>query len=342
MSVYNYRDKPAYRQRRISKDYSKNPHILKWWNKSHDKLLVELIERYQWHWFWHITDEVLAITPLEIIEAWKIEDPACSRHAWYNALMYFARSRAESLKLTRKIRKPKWKVCLLCNQRFVEDSLPSPLTRRLGIDKLNFCSLCLKGIVFADSGSDSLTKEEIIDYLNELVNVIERVPPQNFGEGINDFDDTDTPQRLRIFRVLQKKPTINRVKELFGSWFIMLVEAGILENGTIKRVMGYQCLAKDGHVCFSLGEKTIDDFLYKHNIPHEKEQRYPEGNFRNDFLVNEVFIEYFGLVGNAEYDLKIKKKRQICKKHGIRLISLYPKDLLNVKKLTKKLKAVIS
>ena len=208
MSIYNYRDRPAYRQERISKEYSKNPYILKWWKKSHDTLLIEQIEKHQWDWGWHITNEIVAMTPQEIIDAWKAEDPICSRYAWYNVLMYFAKSRAESLKLTRRIRKPQWKRCLLCNHKFVEDSLPSPLIRRFGIDKLDFCSPCLSDIIFANSGSDSLTKEEIIVYLNELANVIELVPPQNYGEGINDFDGIDTPQRLRrmdFFRQIKRR-----------------------------------------------------------------------------------------------------------------------------------------
>ncbi|MCK4732816.1 MAG: hypothetical protein KAT65_10210, partial [Methanophagales archaeon] len=85
----------------------------------------------------------------------------------------------------------------------------------------------------------------------------------------------------------------------------------------------------------------LDDFLYKHNIPHEKEAAYPESNFRADFSVDGVFIEYFGLTGDTEYDLKTKEKEKICHKQGIRLISIYPEDLVSVKKLESKLEKVL-
>jgi hypothetical protein len=349
MSIYDNRNTPAYRWKKTPKTYSKNPHILKWWNESHDGLLAEHIEKHQWDWPWHITDEILTITAPEIIDAWKAKDPVCKRYAWRNVLMYFAMSRAESLGLTLKIRKPKWKTCPLCNQKFVEDSLPSPFIRRLGIDKLDFCSPCLTKVLFEksplDHKSDSMTKDEVIEYVKELVGTLERVPTQNIGIGnigIRDLDGTDTPQRLELFRVLKKKPTMRRVRELFGSWFRTLIEANILEDGAIQRSRGVQCLARDGHVCFSLGEKTVDDFLYQHNISHDKEQRYPEGNFRADFSINGIIVEYFGLKGNTEYDSKTKEKEQICEKHGIKLISIYPEDLLSIKKLEKKLRVLIS
>jgi hypothetical protein len=86
-------------------------------------------------------------------------------------------------------------------------------------------------------------------------------------------------------------------------------------------------------MCFSLGEKTIDDLLFALGIPHEREPVYPEGNYRADFLVNGAFIEYFGLAGDAEYDAKTKRKKQLCEAHGVRLVSILPRDLVSSKKL---------
>jgi len=102
-------------------------------------------------------------------------------------------------------------------------------------------------------------------------------------------------------------------------------------------VRGTQCLAKDGHVCLSLGEKTIDDLLHAHGISHDKEPRYPGSNYRADFLVGDVYIEFFGLTGNAEYDAKTKRKQRLCREKGIELVSIYPKDLVSVKQLQRKL-----
>lgn len=341
MSIYDHRTKPAYGNFTVKRSYSKNPHILKWWTPAHDQLITKQIEKEQWLWYWGITDEIVAATPPETIQTWQHADPLCSKYAWNSILMYFAASRAEVLGLTKQIRKPKWKTCPLCQEEFVEDSLPGPLVKRLGIDHLDFCAPCLRDTVLQSTGSDSLAREEVLAYLRDLSDVLQRVPNQGYGEGIEDLYGLDFQERLDVLQLLRRKPTVRRVKELFGSWLNALVEAEVLEDGTRRTSRGTQCIAKDGHVCLSLGEKTIDDFLYDRGIPHEKEPRYPGGNFRGDFSVNGVLIEYFGLQGNPEYDAKTKQKQRICKKHGIQLISLYPSDLVSLKKLNGKLLKVL-
>lgn len=335
MSIYDQREKSAYGDFSIKRSYCKNPHILEWWTSTHDQLIVKQIEKEQWLWYWGITDEITKATSTEVIDTWQQEDPLCSKYAWYNVLMYFAASRAQVMGITKKIRKPKWKICPLCSKRFVEDSLPVPLVQRLGIDHLDFCAPCLSESLF--QSSPTLSEEQVLSYLRDLADTLQRVPNQNFGEGVYDLQGLDYQERLALFQLLKKKPNVHRVKELFGSWLKALVEAGVLENGTRRTSRGTQCLAKDGHVCLSLGEKTIDDFLHSHGIAHEKEPHYPERNFRADFLVDGIFIEYFGLKGNPDYDAKTRLKQRICKKHGIRLISIYPSDLVSLKKLRNQL-----
>jgi len=129
---------------------------------------------------------------------------------------------------------------------------------------------------------------------------------------------------------------------VFGSWLNALIQAEILEDGTRRTSRGTQTLARDGHVCLSLGEKTIDDYLYERNVAHEKEPHYPEGNYRADFQIGDTFVEYFGLKGNPEYDQKTKLKQDLCKKHGIQLISIYPADLVSLKSLDKKLAPILN
>lgn len=337
MSIYDYRDKPAYGLFKTEPHYSKNRYILKWWTSEHDALLVAQIARWQWVWYWGITDEIVKSTPSTTIESWKKADPLCSKYAWYNILMYFAATRAEQLGLTKAIRHPQKKTCLLCLKRFVEDSLPMPLIERLGIDRLDFCAPCLRDTVLQGSGNDSVSEKDALQYLQDLASLIERVPSQNFGEGMTDLLDMQNEERLALLKLLRVKPSVRRVKSLFGSWLNALIQAGVLEDGTRKTSRGIQSIAKDGHVCLSLGEKTIDDFLYARGVHHEKEPRYPEGNYRGDFKVDSAFIEYFGLAGNPEYDAKIKEKIRLCKKHRITLIAIYPQDLISRKKLESKL-----
>jgi hypothetical protein len=164
-----------------------------------------------------------------------------------------------------------------------------------------------------------------------------RVFSQGFGEKIGDLYDYTKTEKIELITFMKEKPSIILIKNIFGSWFEALLAAGILEDGTRKNSRGIQCLAKDGDVCYSLGEKTIDDLLYSMKIKHKKECKYPESNFRSDFLVNNIHIEYFGLIGNKEYDKKMRDKIKLCNKHGLKLLAIYPKDLLNYNKLKEKI-----
>ncbi|MHB8855273.1 MAG: homing endonuclease associated repeat-containing protein [Bellilinea sp.] len=329
MSIYDNRDKPAYGLFKTEPNYAKNPYILKWWNSTLDELLATQISLRQWVWYWGITDQIVKHASSETIEIWKKSDPLCSKYAWYNILMYFSIARAEQLGLTRSIRHPKKKTCPLCENNFIEDSLPIPLVQRLGIDRLDFCAPCLRDTVLQGTGNDSASEKDMLKYLQDLANLLGRVPTQNFGEGMADLLEMKNDERLALLVLLKNKPTVNRIKSEFGSWLNALIHAGILEDGTRKTSRGIQSIAKDGHVCLSLGEKTIDDYLHTHGVHHEKEPRYPESNYRGDFKVGTAFIEYFGLTGNPEYDAKTKEKIRLCEKHNIVLIALYPRDLIS-------------
>ena len=212
MSAYGHRDRPAYQMQIpgfTHPEYCENPHILRWWTPAHDVVIAKQIEEHQWDWYWGITDKLVAITPPDIIMAWRERDPLCAQWAWYNILMNFAASRAVKLHITGSVRKPIWKECPLCNNKFVEDSLPSPFIKRLGVNQLDFCAPCLSSILFKDTGSDSLTKEDIIKFLKDLSNEIQRVPSQDFGDGMYDIAGMTTAERLTLLQILKKKPTLN-------------------------------------------------------------------------------------------------------------------------------------
>ena len=339
MSVYDHRDRSAYRPWRADASFAKNSHILEWWGSKQDLALRSCIESHQWGWPWHIRDELEAITLPEVIEGWRCEDPACASHSWYNVLMYFAIARANALGLDKLVRSPQWKVCPLCGNRFVEDSLPEPLVRRLGVNQIDFCSPCLTEALFANNNQASA--EEVFQYIRDLADASGRIPPQDFGSGEYDIRDLTSSERLVILKVLKKKPSKEQVSNLFGSWFAALVASGVLSSDAQRMSRGIRSLASDGHVCLSLGERTIDDFLSVRGVLHDKEPKYPDGQHRADFLVKDVFIEYLGLAGNPAYDAKTNLKERMCRKSGRKLLLVYPKDLATASSLEKRLSAVI-
>ncbi len=128
----------------------------------------------------------------------------------------------------------------------------------------------------------------------------------------------------------------------FGSWTNALIATGLIPHRSLNQRMykRRQCFAKDGHICNSVSELIIDNWLYKNKINHQKETSYPKGKFTADWsLSKNTLVEYFGLARDSRrYDEEIKKKQQICNDSEITLIEIYSKDLFPKNKLEEILK----
>ena len=125
----------------------------------------------------------------------------------------------------------------------------------------------------------------------------------------------------------------DHVKQIYGSWFEGLAHSGCLPDGVLVGPRGYKCLARDGHVCRSLDEQYIDNWLFEHGVAHECEPRYPRHEALNstgliaDWKVGDVYIEYFGLVGETAYNAKMVRKQLLAEALGLRLVSILPSNL---------------
>lgn len=120
----------------------------------------------------------------------------------------------------------------------------------------------------------------------------------------------------------------------FGSWNKAISVASLIPNRSHDDRMYKRANAKavDGHFCDSVSELLIDNWFYRNGISHERNYRYPETHHKTDWVITvknqRVFVEYFGLVNDSpRYDKATKKKIDLCAKHKISLISIYPKDL---------------
>ncbi len=303
--------------------------------------ILRIIEEYQWAWPCFIIGLGKEIEKKDIYKEWQKTDPICKTYAHYNVLNDFLIAYTIKHLLPVKISLPCRRICKHCNKSFSEDDNPPPVIRRFGINRNYLCKNCVEKLVYKQTGMDNLSKHEITEYIARLTELIGRVPTSDFGVGVDDFKFLNDEKVLKLIDLLRLKPSMFCIEKNFDSWLHVLIEANVLEGNVRKTARGIQCLAKDDHVCLSLGEKTIDDFLFEHNIEHNKEPKYPEGQYRGDFIINDVIVEYFGLAGNKEYDEKIMLKRNICKKHKIKLIEIYPYDLIKQNGLEKKFKAFI-
>jgi hypothetical protein len=83
----------------------------------------------------------------------------------------------------------------------------------------------------------------------------------------------------------------------------------------------------------SIGERKIANFLSENSIKYEYERGVLVNAGDNkqriwypDFFLQEfkTYIEYYGMVGNQNYDQGIKTKQAVYDKAGMDVISIYP------------------
>jgi hypothetical protein len=234
------------------------------------------------------------------------------------------------------------RICNGCNKNFIENSVQ--LDRALRVDKnIRFCDSCYKYIFshpFSANNRQTVkqTNNEMLDSLKNLSKAIGGIPLQIFMEKIplNGFSDE---KQIEIGRILLKMPSYSIYVDRFGSWLNSLVACGILDGDYLRTIRGVKSVANDGHVCLSLGERSIDDWLNSNNIHHKKEPKYPfepilnpTSSFRADWIVYDVYIEFSGMMEDYSYAKKMRSKELLAAKLGIRLVIILPEDLFNLEK----------
>lgn len=195
---------------------------------------------------------------------------------------------------------PKWpkRYCAGCGQEFKNrDS--------------NYCSIRCGRLAIHNyrSTQSKYTREQIISAIKDFYQQHQR-----------------TPAKREILEV------VGCATHKFGSWTATIQVAGLTPNRSHDNRMYKRIKAKaeDGHICDSISEALIDNWLTRNKIPHERDVPYPNTNHKADWAVknNKIFIEYFGLAKDSpRYDRSIRKKKKLCEKFEIKLIEIYPKDI---------------
>jgi len=331
-------------------DYLKEPwsqpeiRILKdkLWSEECDALLPGLVKKYAWDASWFVVDAVKKVVSPEQLSAFQKDCDRYNTRAWHDVIKRFGDARISELRI--RSRRPRRKKCLACGVTFKEWSLPPDLASAVYHDP-SFCSTCsAKALKPYNRENITLSEEVMIDRLINLSLALEIVPLATFMKK-PIIDGMPKNKQKDVINALINQPTYDKYVSVFGNWLQALTNAGIIEAGTLPGPRGIRCIAKDGHECFSLAEKSIDDWLTDHGIQHEKEPLYPphqkinpSGRMRADWKVNDILIEYVGLLDDPEYKAKVDSKRELAKEFLIQVIFIEPKDILDLSKILKLLK----
>lgn len=116
-------------------------------------------------------------------------------------------------------------------------------------------------------------------------------------------------------------------------WTHILIDAGLADNG-VRLSRGTVLKAVDGHLCSSMLEKAVDDFLHKHGISHTREPLYPfdeqlnpNTRLRADWLLSDgTFVEMWGMPDDPVYAEKMRKKIAMAARHQMRFLGITPAD----------------
>jgi len=186
------------------------------------------------------------------------------------------------------------KTCVECEGHFKKSN-----------GNLKYCSILCR------RAASGYTYGQLIDIIKKFTQEFKRVPARREMEKIS-------------------KPCV----KIFGSWNKAIQTAGFTPNRSHDNRMYKRVHAKaiDGHLCDSVSELLIDNWLYKNNVPHTRDASYPTTHHKADWKIlaknKEVFAEYFGLANDSSrYDRSIREKETLCKKYNIDLIGIRPKDI---------------
>jgi len=167
---------------------------------------------------------------------------------------------------------------------------------------------------------------ETLNAVRATGELIGKLPTKDFPSYLYNFSTAESVRRF--VELLFLLPTPDETSIRFGSFFKLLISSGLLPEGTRRMRIGTLVLADDNDLCYSLVEREIDNWLFKHKVLHNKESFYPGSSLRCDWEIlntkQRTFVEYFGLMSMAPYAAKVIQKKEIANTNGILLIEIYP------------------
>lgn len=295
------------------------------WDSNCDKLLAESVAKFAWDWSLYFEKMIRDYLSPDMLKT--------LNRASNNDQNLFLFSEKRLFELGIEIPEPSLLKCAGCGINFMNWSVDPRLGERVGY-KILFCQDCYYKASYG-LGNPSADKDTMLEQLSIISNIIGTVPNSSFLRNLKLINLSEDNQ-VTLIKTLLAMPSYEKFVDEFDSWLQALILAGVLEGGVQRTPRGVRCIANDGHVCNSLAEKTIDDWLHVRNIQHEKEPVYPyhvhlnPSRMRADWKVKDVLIEYAGLMDDPTYATKMKTKQDLAKNFGISLIVLEPEDILDL------------
>ena len=171
----------------------------------------------------------------------------------------------------------------------------------------------------------SFSKEKILNDLKSLYNTLGRTP---------------LLVELQIYGLSSERTLLRYFPQGYKK---LCKSLGWQEN---KTMFGRQGIfySKNNDICYSKTEVAITDFLIDNNIKYKKEESlYKDiyhieefGTKRTDWILDDdISLEYFGFWGRTDYDKKVQEKIDLCKKYNIKLISIFPNNLKDLRDILK-------
>jgi hypothetical protein len=240
--------------------------------------------------------------------------------------------------------------CLICNDKFY----PETDTEWFGRVPPVFCSICLEMGFSASTEffrqigfSLDERRKNLIEGLKIFVDYFGFIPAVGIQKRkvISQLHNSGVPvEELSLaIKVSALLPYTEAAAKDFGSWAHFLNEAELLSERKSGRG-GYQSIATDGHLCLSLGERAICEYLSRNNLIHDKEPLYPyhevlnpNNLLRGDFLVNGTIIEFAGMMSNPDYASRMKAKQELAKTLKLRWMKIEAARLVDLDKMLAKI-----
>jgi hypothetical protein len=230
------------------------------------------------------------------------------------------------------------RTCEVCSKKYKVADFPDWLYFGASGHK----TICFECPVYIPSNED-----DTLSLICKLISQCGFIPNSDFSPNNNRFASriktanwSSTVKTIFDIGLSTSENIDSPIKKYFGSWFIALVKAGVLEDNVIITKRGIKCIASSGNECNSLDEQFIDNWLFNRGIVPKKEPLYPKhstynpsGRRRADWLVNDYYVEYFGLRGEKIYDIKTEEKILLAKSLDLKLICIFPEDLTNLEAL---------